>query len=126
MAVDSTTNKAIVPTICDGLVGIYNLGRKTGAAANPHGFVNLYPAVDQTRGQILMDQVVPGDFGINNNAMSSAVVMDESGNVLATREQFFFFNTFLSLDANNLQVNPATRTAYTFGPGQLELEPFSY
>jgi hypothetical protein len=126
MAVDSTTNKAIVPTICDGLVGIYDLARKTGVAANPHGFVNLYPAVDQTRGLILMDQVVPGDFGINNNAMSSAAVMDEKGNVLATREQFFFFNTFLTLDANNLQVNPATRTALTFGPGQLELEPFSY
>ena len=43
-----------------------------------------------------MDQVVPADFGVNNNAMSSAVVMDERGNVLATLEQFFFFNTFLN------------------------------
>ena len=57
---------------------------------------NIYPAIDQTRGLIVMDQVVPADFGVNNNAMSSAVVMDERGNVLATLEQFFFFNTFLN------------------------------
>jgi len=126
MAVDSTTNKAVVPTICDSLVGIYDLATKTGIAAKPSGFVGLYPAVDQSRGLIVMDEVVPGDFGVNNNATSSAVVMDESGNVLATREQFFFFNTFLTIGANNVQLNPTTRSAYTLGPGQQELEPFTY
>jgi hypothetical protein len=126
MAVDSTTNIAVVPTICDGLAGIYDLGKKTGIAVNPKGSVNLYPAIDETRGLIVMDQVVPADFGLNNNAMSSAVVMDEHGKVLANIEQFFFFNTFLTIGANNLQLNPRTRTAYTLGPGQQELEPFSY
>jgi len=126
MAVDSTTNRAVVPTICDGLAGIYDLGRKTGIAVNPKGSVNIYPAIDETRGLIVMDQVVPADFGLNNNAMSSAVVMDEHGNVLATVEQFFFFNTFLTIGANNLQLNPATRSAYTLGPGQQQLEPFTY
>jgi len=126
MAVDATTNRAVVPTICDGLAGIYDVGQKTGIAVNPKGSVNLYPAIDATRGLIVMDQVVPADFGINNNAMSSAVVMDERGNVLATIEQFFFFNTFLTIAANNLQLNPATRTAYTLGPGQQELAPFNY
>src|SRR5262249_814245 len=83
MAVDSTTNRAVVPTICDGLAGIYDLGKKTGIAVHPKGSVNIFPAFDETRGLIVMDQVVPGDFGVNNNAMSSAVVMDELGNVLA-------------------------------------------
>ncbi len=41
-----------------------------------------------------MDQAVRGEVGVNN-AMSSAVVMGQSGNVLATREQFFFFDSFL-------------------------------
>jgi hypothetical protein len=126
MAVDSVTNKAVVPTICDGLAGIYDLGAKTGIVVHPGGSTNLYPAVDQTRGLIVMDQVVPADFGVNNNAMSCAVVMDESGNVLSTLEQFFFFNSFLSIGANNVQLNPATRTAWTFGPGQQELETFRY
>jgi len=126
MAVDSATNTAVVPTICDGLAGIYDLGKKTGIVAHPKGSVNIYPAIDQTRGLIVMDQVVPGDFGLNNNATSSAVVMDEHGNVLSTREQFFFFNTFLTIGANNVQVNPTTRSAYTLGPGQQELEPFTY
>ena len=126
MALDSITNRAVVPTICDGLAGIYDLGKKTGIAVNPKGSVNIYPAIDATRGLIVMDQVVPADFGVNNNAMSSAVVMDEGGNVLATIEQFFFFNTFLTIGANNLQLNPSTRTAYTLGPGQQELEPFTY
>jgi len=126
MAVDSVTNKAVVPTICDGLAGIYDLGAKTGIAVHPKGTTNLYPAIDQTRGLIVMVQVVPPDFGVNNNATSSAVVMDESGNVLSTLERFFFFNTFLTIGANNLQLNPATRTAWTLGPGQQELESFSY
>jgi len=73
-----------------------------------------------------MDQVVAPDFGVNHNATSSAVVMDERGNVLATLEQFFFFNTFLTIGANNLQLNPATRTAWTLGPGQQQLAPFGY
>jgi len=126
MAVDSTTNVAVVPTICDGLAGIYDLGKKTGIAVNARGSTNLYPAIDETRGLIVMDQVVPADFGLNNNAMSSAVVMDEQGNVLANFEQFFFFNTFLSIGANNLQLNPATRSAWTLGPGQQQLVPFTY
>lgn len=126
MAVDSTTNRAVVPTICDGLAGIYDLGSKTGIAVQPHGSTNLYPAIDETRGWIVMDQVVPADFGLNNNAMSSAVVMDEQGNVLANIEQFFLFDTFLTIGANNLQLNPATRSAYTLGPGQQQLVPFSY
>jgi len=126
VAVDTTTNKAVVPTICDGLAGIYDLGQKTGIAVNPRGSTNLYPAIDETRGLIVMDQVVSADFGINNNAMSSAVVMDEQGNVLANIEQFFFFNTFLTIGANNLQLNPATRSAWTLGPGQQQLEPFTY
>lgn len=42
------------------------------------------------------------------------------------REQFFLFNTFLLLGANNVQLNPTTRSGYTLGPGQQELEPFTY
>jgi len=52
--------------------------------------------------------------------------MDEHGNVLANIEQFFFFNTFLTIGPNNLQLNPATRSAWTLGPGQQHLEPFTY
>jgi len=126
MAVDSTTNVAVVPTVCDGLVGIYDLGKKTGIAVNAKGSTNLYPAIDQTRRLIVMDQVVPADFGLNNNAMSSVVVMDEQGNVLANIEQFFWFNTFLTVGANNLQLNPATRSGWTLGPGQQQLAPFTY
>jgi hypothetical protein len=126
IAVDSSTNRAVVPTVCDGHVGIYDLATRSGIDVSPQGSVNIYPAVDQTRGLIVMDQVVPSDFGVNNNAMSSAVVLDEAGNVLAVKEQFYFFNSFLTIGANNLQVNPSTRSAYTFGPFQQQLEPFSY
>ena len=126
MAVDSATNKAVVPTICDSLLGIYDLGKKTGIAANPKGYNHLYPAIDQTRGLIVVDQVAPSDFGVNNNATSGTVVMDEQGNVLSSQEHLFLFNTFLTIGANNVQLNPTTRTGYTLGPGQQELVPFSY
>jgi hypothetical protein len=46
--------------------------------------------------------------------------------VLATLERFFFFNSFLTIGANNVQLNPATRTAWTLGPGQQQLAPFGY
>jgi len=36
------------------------------------------------------------------------------------------YYTFLTIGANNVQVNPTTRSAYTLGPGQQELEPFTY
>jgi len=32
----------------------------------------------------------------------------------------------LTIGANNLQLSPATRSAWTLGPGQQQLEPFSY
>jgi hypothetical protein len=37
-----------------------------------------------------------------------------------------YFNSFLSIGANNLQLNPATRTAWTLGPKQQQLAPFAY
>ena len=126
MAVDSVTNKAVVPTICDGLIGIYDLTRQTGIPVNPNGSTNLYPAFDETRGLIVIAQVVPADFGINNNATSGVGVIDEQGHVLANTEQLFLFNTFLTIGANNLQLNPATRTGWTLGPGQQQLAPFTY
>jgi hypothetical protein len=125
-AVDSATNTAVVPTICDNLLGIYDLGKKTGIAANTKGSTNLYPAIDQSRGLIVMDQVVSSDFGVNNNATSGTVVMDEKGNVLSSQEELFLFNTFLTIGTNNVQLNPTTRTGYTLGPGQQELVPFTY
>jgi hypothetical protein len=126
MAVDSITNVAVVPTLCDGLAGIYNLATQAGIAVHPQGSVNIFPAIDQTRGLIVMDQVVPGNFGFNNNAMSSVVVMDEQGNVLASLDQFQFFNIGLTIASNSLQLNPATRTGWTLGAGGQQLEPFNY
>jgi len=73
-----------------------------------------------------MEQVVPHDFGINNNATSGVVVLDEQGNVLSNTEQLFLFNSFLTIGASNLQLNPSTRSAWTIGPGQQQLVPFTY
>jgi hypothetical protein len=126
VAVDSITKKAIVPTICDSLAAIYDLGKGTGIAVHPSGGTNIYPAIDETCGVIVMDQVMPHDFGINNNATSRVVVLDEQGNVLSNTEQLFLFNSFLTIGASNLQLNPATRSAWTIGPGQPQLVPFPY
>jgi len=117
MASTPITNRAVVPTICDGWPG-FTISEKKTASRQPEGVrQHLSRHRRDPRRLIVMDQVVPADFGVNNNAMSSAVVMDERGNVLATVEQFFFFNTFLTIGrANNLAVDPATRTAYTLGP----------
>ncbi len=127
VGVDSTTNKAAVPTVCDNSVGIYNLATDAAVQAHLPGTGNgFYTMADQTAHQFVMTQNVPADFAVNNNAHSVVHVLDENGNLNKSLEDFFFFNSFLTINANNLQVNPSTRQGYVFGPGQQQLEPFHY
>ena len=70
----------------------------------------------------------PDLYGLtpNNNALSSVVITDENGTVVQRIEKFNFFNIFLLDIGSYLQLNPATRTAYTLGPGGTQLHPFAY
>lgn len=126
LAVDPTTNKAFVLTACDSGVETLDLGSQTGTETIVPGFQNLYAAVDQQHGLLLITQLEGNDAAVNNNVLSSVLVLDENGTVLKAIEQFNFFNAFLPFDSSSLQVNPGTRSGYIWGYLTQQLEPFSY
>jgi hypothetical protein len=134
MGVDSGTNKAAVTTVCDGGLSIYDLATKTGTEVTLPGdrttgfslFNGVYVMADQTAHEFLVAQPVSGDAPTNNNALSSVLVYDESGNLLKTLERFQLNGVYLQFRYDNLQLNPSRHTGYFFGPASQELEPFSY
>lgn len=126
LAVDPTTNKAFVLTACDSGMETLDLGTQTGTETILGGFQNLYATVDQQRGLVLITQLEGNDASVNNNVLSSVIVLDENGTVQKQIEQFNFFNAFLPFDSSSLQINPGTRSGYIWGYLTQQLEPFSY
>jgi hypothetical protein len=134
IAIDSATNKMAVPTICDGGLTIYNLATKVGTevlldgnpSANGNVFSGFYTENDSPNKRFLVEQTTAPDFGSNNNSLSRVLVYDETGHLLEKKEQFDLFGAFVTIQAHNLQVNPAHHTGYLIGPLEEQLEPFSY
>ena len=134
VAIDSATDRAAVPTLCDGGLSIYNLNTKKGTEyfldgnPSPSGnvFNGLYTENDSPNGRFLVEQTTAPDFGANNNSLSRVLVYDESGNLLEKKEQFDLFGAFVSIQAHNLQVDPAKHFGYLIGPLEVQLEPFTY
>jgi hypothetical protein len=134
VAIDSATDRAAVPTLCDGGLSIYNLNTKKGTEyfldgnPSPSGnvFNGLYTENDSPNGRFLVEQTTAPDFGANNNTLSRVLVYDESGNLLEKKEQFDLFGAFVSIQAHNLQVDPAKHLGYLIGPLEVQLEPFTY
>jgi hypothetical protein len=127
VAVDPNTHLALVPST--DTFGIYDLSAQTGTALSLGGSSYQHPAVDSLHSRFLLQEVAPPDFfgtTPNNNATSAVDVIDEHGNLVQRVEQFNFFNIFLLDMGSYLQVNPATMTGYTLGPGGTQLAPFGY
>jgi hypothetical protein len=125
--VDSKTNKAAVPTLCDGGFSIYNLASKTASEVFlPGNFNGFYTEADPAHGEFLVAQTTAPNFATNNNSLSRVLVYDESGNLLGVKEQFDLYNAYLTIQAHYLQVNPGRRNGYMIGPFAQQLAPFSY
>lgn len=132
LAVDPRTDTAVVPTFCDSGVEMYDLatGAMTAKATLPTA-VNefgdgVFPVVDSVNGLAIVDQPVPPDLEINNNALSRAYVINEHGTIVETLSKFNFFGQFLGFHETGLAINPATRTAYGLGPNGQDIQPFAY
>jgi hypothetical protein len=134
IAIDSATNKMAIPTLCDGGLTIYNLATQTGheipldgnPSASGNVFEGLYTENDSPNGLFLVEQTVAPDFATNNNSLSRILVYNEAGNLLEKEEKFDLFGGFVTIQAHNLQVDPAHRSGYLIGPGEEELAPFGY
>lgn len=88
-----------------------------------------HPAVDSAHAEFAVQEFAGPDFYAatpDNNALSSVIVGNEDGTGIRRIERFNFFNVFLLDFGGYVQLNPATRTAYTIGPGGTGLFPFSY
>lgn len=126
LGVDTTTNKAFVLTDCDNGLETYDLASKTGTLTTIPGFGNIYVAVDQQHGLVLITQLQGEDAAVNNNALSSVLVLKEDGTLVKRIETFNLFNGWLPFDSNSLQVNPGARTGVIWGYLTQQLQPFSY
>jgi hypothetical protein len=91
------------------------------------------PVIDPVNHLALVAFVGTGDYLTNNNAMSAVGVVDlRSGNVVSLIPHFNFITSDFGFATNNpvperqIQIDPATRTGWTFGPGATQIVRFSY
>ena len=133
MAVDSATHTALVPTTNDTSFGLYNLTTGAATQVTPGGSSYAYPATGN--GEFLVEEAgspdgdlfTPGiGYTPNDDSLSSVVVVNQQGKVVQRIEHFNYFNFFAADIGDLLQVNPATHTGYSLGPGGQQLAPFSY
>lgn len=87
-------------------------------------------AIDPINNVMLQGTIAPDDLFINNNALSAVEVLDlRTGQVLNRIESFNFMYPFAShipYPERDIQLDPATRTAYTYGPYGDTIQQFSY
>jgi hypothetical protein len=129
LAIDSSTHTMVAPT-SDNTIGLYDLATDKGVGVSLGGAFYQHPAVDETHHYFALQELaIPTGAGAgptNNNAVSSVVIVDERGALVQRIAAFNFFNIFLPINGSYVQLNPATRTGYTLGPGGTQLAVFSY
>ena len=96
------------------------------------GFSPFFPAIDAAHRVLVVGHLSTGDSARNNNAMSGVGVYDLStGKRLALLESFNFVSEAFAGVQNpaierGIQLDPATRTGWTYGPGGAQVQQFRY
>jgi hypothetical protein len=94
-----------------------------------------FPTVDTVHGLLVVGFLGGTDYQVNNNGMSAVGVYDlHTGAQLSFREDFNLFSAFNGLTADfgtlqgerGIQLDPATRTAWTYSPYGNQVQQFSY
>lgn len=92
----------------------------------------LFPVVDTAHGLLIAGFVATDTYLVDNNAMSAIGVFNaNSGSAIAV---FPTFNFIAQLFGGNglvgnergIQLDPATRTGWTYGPGGVQVQRFRY
>jgi hypothetical protein len=92
----------------------------------------IFIASDPVNGLVVVGFLGGSDYLVNNNAMSAVGVYDAaSGRPISVSERFnfaseVFSSTLLFIGERGIQLDPSTRTAWTFGPGGAQVQQFSY
>jgi hypothetical protein len=92
----------------------------------------LYPVVDPVNHLLLADFLAAEDYFFDNSATSVVGVYDlESGKRLAVLRDFNLVallgsGNYFELSARGIQLDPHTRTGWTYGPLDAQIQEFSY
>lgn len=96
----------------------------------------IFPVVDPIHHVLVVAFLGGPDYQVNNNGMSAVGVYDlKTGAQISFSERFNLIPTaFSSFDAavgvieneRGIQLDPATRTGWTYGPGDNQIEQFTY
>ncbi len=92
----------------------------------------LFPVVDTVNGLLIVGFVAADSYTEDNNAMSAVGVFDaRSGHQIALMRNFNFLsevfgNNALVGNERGIQLDPATRTGWTYGPGGRQVQQFRY
>jgi hypothetical protein len=95
----------------------------------------LFPAVDTVHGLLVVGFLAGTDYQVNNNGMSGIGVYDlHTGARLSFTEQANLFSAFNGLTADfgtvqgerGIQLDPATRTGWTYAPYGNQVQQFHY
>ena len=92
----------------------------------------LYPAVDPVNHLLLAGFMAAGDYFYDNSATSAVGVFDlATGRRLALLRDFnlvavLFGSNYFKVAARGIQLDPRTRTGWTYGPFNSEVQEFSY
>jgi hypothetical protein len=95
----------------------------------------MFPVVDNVHGVLVVGFLGGSDYQVNNNGMSAVGVYDlHTGAQLSFREDFNLFSAFNGLTADfgtlqgerGIQLDPATRTGWTYSPYGNQMQQFSY
>lgn len=93
----------------------------------------LFPIVDPVHHVAVVGFLATADYLTNNNAMSAVGVFDlNTGKLESLSPNFNFVAAglggagYYSMAEQGIQLDPATRTAWTYGPGVTEIQQFGY
>lgn len=95
----------------------------------------LFPAVDPVHDLLVVGFLAPRNYQTDNNATSGVGVFNlRTGQQVAYHSGFNFFTTFSGipnfngtiLGSRGIQLDPSTRTGWTFSPDGNQIEQFSY
>jgi hypothetical protein len=125
MAIDRTHGVVAVANSCSPDLGLYDLASGQASLVDL-GQPGYYVAGDGDHDLILVAKAVPPDFLRNHVAQSSIAVYDSEGSYQKEITGVYLWDTPLVPGLDGLQVDPASRTAWIFGPFGRQLEPIDY
>lgn len=125
MAVDRTGGVVAAANSCSADMGLYDMdtGDASLVTLDQNGY---YVAIDDQHGLLLVGKAVPPNFVNDHTGQSSIAVYRLDGTYVKEIRGVYYWDIGLAPGVDDLQLDPSTRTLWTFGPGGTALEPLRY